>query len=93
MRRHHAEREFQAHDGLRCVLRQRTGSSWCAAKSRARASRYSWTTGWKIHNVSISGVWLVDTYRSQFVQEIHAKGVDGLIATLTDRNKSNAKKG
>jgi phospholipid transport system substrate-binding protein len=39
------------------------------------------------------GVWLVETYRTQFVQEINAKGVDGLIATLADRNKSNAKKG
>ncbi|MBV5347043.1 ABC transporter substrate-binding protein [bacterium] len=48
---------------------------------------------WKIYNLSIAGVWLVETYRSQFVQEISAKGVDGLIATLADRNKSNAKKG
>ena len=48
---------------------------------------------WKIYNLSIAGVWLVETYRSQFVQEINAKGVDGLIATLADRNKSNAKKG
>jgi phospholipid transport system substrate-binding protein len=39
------------------------------------------------------GVWLVETYRSQFAQEISSKGVDGLIATLTDRNKANAKKG
>jgi phospholipid transport system substrate-binding protein len=49
--------------------------------------------GWKIYNLNIMGVWLVETYRSQFVQEINAKGVDGLIAALTDRNKSNAKKG
>lgn len=48
---------------------------------------------WKIYNLNIMGVWLVETYRSQFVQEINTKGVDGLIATLTDRNKSNAKKG
>lgn len=48
---------------------------------------------WKIYNLNIMGVWLVETYRSQFVQEINAKGVDGLIATLADRNKSNAKKG
>jgi len=39
------------------------------------------------------GVWLVETYRSQFAQEINAKGVDGLIATLVERNKGNAKKG
>ena len=39
------------------------------------------------------GVWLVETYRSQFAQEINAKGLSGLIVTLTDRNKANAKKG
>jgi len=46
--------------------------------------------GWKIYNLNVLGVWLVDTYRSQFSQEINAKGIDGLIATLAERNKSNA---
>ncbi len=32
--------------------------------------------GWKIYNLNVLGVWLVDTYRSQFAQEINAKGVD-----------------
>ncbi len=50
-------------------------------------------TGWKIYNLNVMGVWLVETYRSQFTQEINAKGVDGLIATLAERNKSNSKKG
>lgn len=49
--------------------------------------------GWKIYNFNVMGVWLVETYRSQFAQEINAKGVDGLIIALADRNKSNAKKG
>lgn len=49
--------------------------------------------GWKIYDLNVLGVWLVDTYRSQFAQEINAKGVDGLISTLSDRNKANAKKG
>jgi len=50
--------------------------------------------GWKIYNLNVLGVWLVETYRSQFAQEINAKGIDGLIATLSERNKtnSNAKK-
>lgn len=47
-------------------------------------------SGWKIYNLNVLGVWLVETYRSQFAQEISAKGVDGLIATLAERNKSNA---
>lgn len=46
--------------------------------------------GWKIYNLNVLGVWLVDTYRSQFAPEINAKGVDGLIASMVERNKTNA---
>ena len=49
--------------------------------------------GWKIYNLNVLGVWLVETYRSQFAQEINAKGLDGLIASLAERNKTNAKRG
>jgi len=49
--------------------------------------------GWQIFNLNVLGVWLVETYRSQFAQEINAKGLDGLIGTLGERNKNNAKKG
>jgi len=49
-------------------------------------------SGWKIYNLNVLGVWLVETYRSQFAQEINAKGVDGLIASLVERNKTNAAK-
>ncbi|NVO08268.1 MAG: ABC transporter substrate-binding protein [Rhodoferax sp.] len=48
--------------------------------------------GWKIYNINVLGVWLVENYKSQFASEINAKGLDGLIATLVERNKSNAKK-
>lgn len=49
-------------------------------------------TGWKIYDLNVVGVWLVETYRTQFAQEIGAKGIDGLIASLAQRNKSNAPK-
>jgi phospholipid transport system substrate-binding protein len=49
--------------------------------------------GWKIYNLNVLGVWLVETYRTQFAQEINTKGVDGLLASLVERNKTNAKKG
>ena len=48
--------------------------------------------GWKIYDLNVMGVWLVETYRGQFAQEINAKGMDGLIATLAERNKANARK-
>ena len=47
-------------------------------------------TSWKIYNFNVLGVWLVDTYRTQFAQEVNAKGIDGLIDTLVARNKANA---
>ena len=48
--------------------------------------------GWRIFNLNVLGVWLVDTYRGQFAQEINARGIDGLIATLAERNRANSKK-
>ena len=47
-------------------------------------------SGWQIFNLNVLGVWLVETYRSQFAQEINAKGLYGLFGTLGDRNKNNA---
>lgn len=49
-------------------------------------------SGWKIYNLNVMGVWLMETFRSQFSQEINAKGVDGLIATLKARNQAMAGK-
>ena len=46
-------------------------------------------TAWKIYDLNVLGVWLVETYRTQFSQEINAKGIDGLISLLAERNKSN----
>ena len=46
--------------------------------------------GWKIYDLNVLGVWLVETYRTQFAQEISAKGIDGLIASLAQRNKTNS---
>jgi phospholipid transport system substrate-binding protein len=43
--------------------------------------------GWKIYDVNILGVWLVENYKTQFASQINTGGVDGLIKTLTDRNK------
>jgi phospholipid transport system substrate-binding protein len=46
---------------------------------------------WKIYDVNVLGVWLVETYRSSFAQEISASGIDGLISKLAERNKAAAK--
>ena len=42
-------------------------------------------TGWKIYNLNVLGVWMVETYRTQFAQELNKGGIDGLINALSSR--------
>jgi phospholipid transport system substrate-binding protein len=44
--------------------------------------------GWKVFDVTVAGVSLVINYRSSFGEEIKAKGIEGLIASLEAKNKS-----
>ena len=46
--------------------------------------------GWKIYNLNVLGVWLVETYRSQFAEEINKGGLDGLIQALASRSSMPA---
>jgi len=45
--------------------------------------------GWKIYDISVLGVWLVENYKSSFASEISSGGVDGLIKSLTERNQKS----
>ncbi|MFO1339034.1 MAG: ABC transporter substrate-binding protein [Burkholderiaceae bacterium] len=47
--------------------------------------------GWKIYDVNVLGVWLVEQYKNSFAQEIGAVGIDGLIGKLAEKNKAAAK--
>ena len=47
-------------------------------------------SGWKIFDVNVLGVWLVQNYRNSFAQEIGANGIDGLIAKMAERNRAAA---
>ncbi len=42
---------------------------------------------WKIIDVNVAGLWLVQNYRTQFAQELSKGGIDGLIGALAERNK------
>ena len=46
---------------------------------------------WKIYDVNVLGIWLVDQYKNSFGQEIKAGGIDGLIARLAEKNKAASK--
>ncbi len=65
-----------------------------ASSTRAAASRSSSTTSstaraadWKIIDVNVLGVWLVENYRNSFQQEVSRGGIDGLIKSLTAKNQ------
>lgn len=47
-------------------------------------------TGWKIFDINVLGAWLVETYKGNFAAEISKNGVDGLIKTLSEKNKKLA---
>ena len=46
--------------------------------------------GWKVYDMNIMGVWLVEAYRNQFANQISQNGVEGLVKFLQDRNKQLA---
>ncbi len=46
---------------------------------------------WKVYNFNVLGVWLVETYRTQFAEELNKTGIDGLIQTLASRGAMPAK--
>ncbi len=48
--------------------------------------------GWKAYDLIVEGVSLVTSYRGTFADQIKQVGIDGLIKTLSDMNKSAADK-
>lgn len=44
-------------------------------------------TGWKVYDIQIEGVSLVTTYRETFAATVRERGVEGLIKSLTDKNR------
>ncbi len=45
--------------------------------------------GWRVYDLNVENIWLIQNYRGQFSQEINRSGIDGLIAALNARNTSN----
>ena len=46
-------------------------------------------SGWKVYNMKIEGISLVENYRNTFNTEVQKNGIDGLIATLADKNRGS----
>lgn len=45
--------------------------------------------GWRIYDINVENIWLIQNYRNQFADEINRSGIDGLIVALNERNASN----
>lgn len=43
---------------------------------------------WKVYDVTVAGISLVTNYREQFAQEVRAGGIDGLIASISTKNRT-----
>jgi len=71
---------------VRSLIKQKTG----ADPIDINYSMEKIDGAWKVYDVVIAGVSLVQNYRSSFASEIQKSGVDGLIATLTAKNKALA---
>jgi phospholipid transport system substrate-binding protein len=71
---------------VRSLIKQKTG----ADPIDINYSMEKVDGAWKVYDVVIAGVSLVQNYRSSFASEIQKSGVDGLIATLAAKNKTLA---
>jgi phospholipid transport system substrate-binding protein len=49
--------------------------------------------GWKVYNVKIEGISLVENYRNTFNSEVQRSGIDGLIGSLAEKNRTLAQAG
>jgi phospholipid transport system substrate-binding protein len=46
--------------------------------------------GWKVFDVTVEGVSLVATHRGSFAEKVQQSGIDGLIKSLAELNRSSA---
>jgi phospholipid transport system substrate-binding protein len=46
---------------------------------------------WKVYDMNVLGVWLVEVYKTQFKEQISKTGINGLIQFLKSRNQALAK--
>jgi phospholipid transport system substrate-binding protein len=70
---------------VKSLIKQPTGQPVAVDYSMEKLSG-----GWKVYDVKIEGISLVENYRNTFNSEIQRSGVDGLIRALSDKNKALA---
>ena len=50
------------------------------------------SSGWKVYDMSVDGVSLVQSFKSQFANEISQGGMSGLLVSLNKHNQALVKK-
>ena len=70
---------------VKSLIRQPAGQPIAVDYSMERVS-----STWKVYDVKIEGISLVDNYRNTFSGEVQRGGIDGLIRTLSNKNKTLA---
>ena len=72
---------------VKSVVRQARGEPISVDYAMEKTER-----GWKVYDVKIAGISLVENYRTTFSAEIERSGVDGLIKALADKNRTHTGK-
>jgi phospholipid transport system substrate-binding protein len=67
---------------VRCEIKQRGAQPVALDYDMERTS-----VGWKVYDVKVDSVSLVTTYREDFAGQVRAGGVDGLIKSLSAKNR------
>ncbi len=74
--------DAQADDAVVRTLVSQPNSSPVALDYRLERTKQ----GWKVYDLNVEGIWLIQNYRNQFAQEIGRSGIDGLIKALNAKS-------
>jgi len=85
-------RSVAAADDTQQVVQTEVRGKGAPVRLDYRLDQQAGSAGWKIVDVGISGLWLVQSYRSQFAQVLAKDGIDGLVEALALRNVPAQKK-
>ena len=69
---------------VRTEIKQRAGQPISIDYEMEKTS-----AGWKVFDVKVGGVSLITTYKDDFASQIREAGMDGLIKTLSSKNRQN----
>ena len=74
------------HGGSQVVVQSEIRGKGDPIKLDYRMDKFN--EAWKIIDVNVAGIWLVQSYRSQFAQVLGSGGIDSLIGKLVEQNKA-----